>query len=133
MAIGDIFKKKTEKETKSIEAKPEERQPKAAGVRVESHRKHQAKYGILRTPHITEKATDMSAKNKYVFNIDKNANKNEVKNDIENVYKVKVVSVNIINVPAKKRRLGKTKGWRPAYKKAIVEITEGEKIELVAK
>ena len=58
-------------------------------------------------------------------------NKTEVKKSVEGIYGVDVLSVNIIRIPAKKRRLGRTEGFRKAYKKAVVTIKEGQKIEIL--
>ena len=88
-------------------------------------------YKILKTPQVTEKATDLVKKNQYVFKVYSRANKNEVKKAIENVYGVDVISVRVINVPAKRRRLGRQRGWRKGYKKAIVKIKAGQKIEVL--
>ncbi|PIP24726.1 MAG: 50S ribosomal protein L23 [Candidatus Nealsonbacteria bacterium CG10_big_fil_rev_8_21_14_0_10_36_228] len=90
-------------------------------------------YKILRTPHITEKATDLVKKNQYVFKVFPEANKTEIKKAIEDLYGVDVESVKTINIPRKKRRLGRIKGWRKGYKKAIVKIKEGQKIEVMPK
>jgi len=88
-------------------------------------------YRILKVPHITEKTTNLAEKNQYVFRVWQKANKNEIKKAIENLYKVKVMDVKIINVPAKRRRLGRISGWRKGYKKAIVRLKEGQKIEVL--
>jgi len=88
-------------------------------------------YKILKTPQVTEKATDLVKKNQYVFKVYSRANKNEVKKAIESVYGVDVISVRVINVPAKRRRLGRQRGWRKGYKKAIVKIKAGQKIEVL--
>ncbi len=88
-------------------------------------------YRVLKTPHITEKATDLVEKNQYVFKVWPRANKVEIKKAIRDLYGVDVTNVNIINVPSKKRRLGKISGWRDGYKKAIVRIKEGQKIEVL--
>jgi len=88
-------------------------------------------YKILKGPHITEKAGDLTEKNQYVFKIFPRANKIGVKKAIEDTYGVDVVSIKIINVPKKKRRLGKIQGTRPGYKKAIVKIKKGQKIEVL--
>ena len=86
---------------------------------------------ILIAPYITEKSTTLSQKNQYVFRVEKGANKNEIKKEIENLYKVKVMDVKIINVPAKERRLGRISGWKKGFKKAIIKIKEGQKIEVL--
>lgn len=85
---------------------------------------------VLASPVISEKATALSEKNKYVFRIKKEANKRQVRDVIERVYGVKVLKVNIIKKPAKKRRLGKTEGYASGFKKAAVTLKKGDKIEI---
>jgi large subunit ribosomal protein L23 len=86
---------------------------------------------ILKAPQITEKATLLAKKNQYVFKVWPRANKTEIKKAIKELYGVDVISVKIIRVPAKRRRLGGIRGWKKGYKKAIVKIKEGQKIELL--
>jgi large subunit ribosomal protein L23 len=88
-------------------------------------------YKILKIPHVTEKATDLTKINQYIFKVWPRANKFEIKKAIESLYGVGVIGVKIINIPKKKRRLGKVSGWRQGYKKAIVKIKEGQKIEVL--
>ena len=88
---------------------------------------------ILKSPLITEKATESAKKNQYIFKVYPEANKTEIKKAIESLYKVNVLDVKIINVPPRRRRLGRTSGWRKGYKKAIVKIKEGQKIEILPK
>ena len=86
---------------------------------------------VLISPQITEKATALAQKNQYVFKIFPKANKTEIKKVIEDLYKVEVLNIKIINVPKKRRRSGKISGWKKGYKKAIVKIKEGQKIEVL--
>lgn len=86
---------------------------------------------ILYTPHVTEKATALTEENKYVFKVSPKANKIEIKKAVEDLYGVNVINVRIINIPRRQRRLGKQKGWRKGYKKAIVKIKKGQKIEIL--
>lgn len=88
-------------------------------------------YEAIKQPHISEKASDLAESNQYIFEISPNYNKNEIKNAIEGIYGVDVLSVHTIKIPAKKRRLGKTQGFRKAYKKAVVRIKDGQKIEIL--
>ena len=90
-------------------------------------------YRVLSSPHITEKATDLSEKNRYVFKVKNRTNKIEIKKVIKGIYGVDAVDVKIINVHRKKRRLGKQTGWRKGYKKAIVKVKEGQKIEILSR
>lgn len=86
---------------------------------------------LVKNPLITEKGTFLNQFGKYLFLVDKKANKSEVKKVVESVYKVKVTSVNIINTKPKPRRLGKTMGTKPGYKKAIVTLAKGEKLDVI--
>lgn len=145
MALLNIFKRK-KKEGKKKEAKPKIAKkkvvPKAAKLQP-AKAKPAAKaapkpkktpviaYRVLRTPQITEKATDLTKNNQYVFKVFAEANKKDVKKTVEDLYGVDVVKVRMINIPRKQRRLGRVEGWRKAYKKAVVRIKEGQKIELL--
>ncbi|MDD5146727.1 MAG: 50S ribosomal protein L23 [Candidatus Pacebacteria bacterium] len=86
---------------------------------------------VLKHPHITEKATKLGENNQYIFKVFDRANKSEVKKAVEEVYSVNVVDVKIINIPAKKRRLGRTEGYKAGYKKAIVKIKKDQTIEIM--
>ena len=86
---------------------------------------------LIKNPLITEKATAESSLGKYTFLVDKKANKPEVKKAVENIYKVKVTRVNIVNARPKSRRLGRTMGVRPGYKKAIVTLAAGQKLDIL--
>ncbi len=90
-------------------------------------------FSILKSPHITEKATQLSKNNQYVFKVAASANKTQIKRAVEELYGVEVVGVKIINIPAKRRRLREISGWRKGYKKAIVKVKEGQTIEIIPK
>jgi len=84
---------------------------------------------ILISPIITEKSSaQLQAQNSYSFKVSVNANKIEIKNAIERIFAVKVLSVNTIFMMGKPKRLGKYSGKRPDWKKAIVTLREGDKI-----
>lgn len=89
----------------------------------------QIAHKILVEPWITEEATRIAELNKYIFKVSSRSNKKQIKKAVEDVYKVEVISVNVINIPSKKRVRGRTVGWKSGYKKAIVTVKEGEKIE----
>jgi large subunit ribosomal protein L23 len=127
MALN-IFKKE-ENQVSPVETKKPEQ--KSRDPKNPKSKNSDFSWNVLRKAHITEKATDLSEKNKYVFNVYPDANKSEVKKAVESVYGVKVVSVNMINIPEKKRTVGRKKGWKPGYRKAIVGVKEGQKIELM--
>lgn len=84
-------------------------------------------YDIVRKPVITEKSMNEMADKKYTFIVDVNANKTEIKKAIEEVFKVKVDKVNTVRVLGKMKRMGKTEGRKPSYKKAIVKLTAESK------
>lgn len=84
-------------------------------------------YDIVRKPVITEKSMNEMADKKYTFIVDVNANKTEIKKAIEEVFKVKVDKVNTVRVLGKMKRMGKTEGRKPSYKKAIVKLTADSK------
>lgn len=86
--------------------------------------------GVLVSPQITEKSSLAGALNKYVFRVTKKSTKNEVKKAIEKKYGVHVAGVNVMNMPSKKVRLGRTIGHVPGYKKATVTLEKGERIEI---
>ncbi len=85
---------------------------------------------VLKKPHISEKSTDLSGEGFYTFQVDKSAGKREVKEEVERRYKVTVVSVKTVNIPPKKRRVGRTEGVKKGYKKAVVKLKEGQNIDL---
>ena len=86
------------------------------------------KYDIIYAPIITEKSAMMADENKYAFKVDPRANKTEIKQAIESIFKVKVVSITTSNSHPKKRRVGKYTGYVDKYKKAIVKLAEGNSI-----
>lgn len=87
-------------------------------------------YEILRRPLVTEKGTRQGEQNKYAFEVALNANKMQIKEAVEMAFKVNVVTVNTSRVHGKERRMGRSKGFTPDWKKAVVTIQEGQKIEV---
>lgn len=88
------------------------------------------KYQIIKSPVISEKTTKAAEARKYTFEVDRNANKIQIKDAIEELFKVKVTKVNVINGIAKAKRVGKYSGFKPAVSKAIVTLAEGYKIDI---
>ncbi len=151
MALLDIFKKKKFKEIKKpvagvkpqqasakqergvkLKTKPQLRRPAKTSkkpILKEGKKSGGSAYQLLKTPHVTEKATSLASKNQYVFKVWPRANKVEIRKAVEDVFGVDVVSVKIINVIEKRRRLGRIEGFKSGYKKAIVRLKEGQKIE----
>ena len=86
----------------------------------------------IRHPIVTEKATILSEQNKTVFKVHSGANKNSIKKNIEKLFKVTVLKVNIINTKTKKKiKQGKV-STKPGYKKAIITLKKGQSIDLTA-
>ncbi|MBP1760814.1 MAG: ribosomal protein [Firmicutes bacterium] len=85
---------------------------------------------IIIKPVVTEKSMDLLADNKYTFIVDKNANKTEIKNAIEHIFKVEVAKVYTMNIKGKPKRMGRFEGKRPDRKKAVVALKAGQKIRL---
>lgn len=147
MALFDIFKRKPAKSpqkrairrarqtAKLLAGKPKKEEkpaPSPAAPAPSKPKKISGQaYQILKKPHVTEKATDLSSKNQYVFEVTSASGKTEIKKALEDTYGVDVVAVRVVNIPRKKRRLGRIEGWRKGYKKAIVKIKAGQKIEVL--
>lgn len=86
---------------------------------------------IIKAPIITEKSANIASNEKtYVFKVDVKANKSQIKDAIEKIFNVKVEKVNTVNVHPKKKRVGRYAGMTNKYKKAIVTLVNGNKIDL---
>ena len=89
-------------------------------------------YEHLLRPVMTERSTILKEKhNQYVFEVRPGTNKPDIRRAVEEIFKVKVVDVRTMNVRGKWRRLGRSEGRRPDWKKAVVTLGEGQKIDLV--
>ncbi len=87
-------------------------------------------YEVIKKPLITEKSTLKKEKqNQVAFCVNNNANKIEIREAVERLFKVKVEKVNTLNVLGKRKRRGRIIGKRPDWKKAMVTLSEGERIE----
>lgn len=125
MALN-IFKKEKEVKAKKTVTKKETVKKENKEVSVN------AKWNILKSPCITEKAVNMASQgNFYVFHVSSDANKVEIKKAVEEKYKVDVLDVRTINIPRKRTVRGKIEGFRPGFKKAVIKVKEGQKIEVV--
>ena len=87
-------------------------------------------YQVLLRPLITEKATNLTGENKYVFEVDTRANKNQIREAIALSFKVRVIKVNTMNVRGKRRRMGRRITHTRNWKKAVVTLAEGDTIQL---
>jgi len=88
---------------------------------------------VLERPLVTEKSTSLAEKGKYAFQVSTAANKHQIKDAVEMAFKVEVSAVNVLNVPGKARRVGRHIGMTPQWKKAVVTLKPGFKIELFEK
>jgi large subunit ribosomal protein L23 len=86
-------------------------------------------YEVLRRPLITEKSTALQAQNKYAFEIAGGANKPMIKQAVEKAFKVTVTGVNVVTMRGKTRRMGRREIHTSPWKKAIVTLKPGDKIE----
>ncbi|MEK7084949.1 MAG: 50S ribosomal protein L23 [Patescibacteria group bacterium] len=139
MALLDFLKRKNKKEErrareKSPKAKTNERE---AGEEVLTgallKEKTPASLGAafyLISPHVTEKSTRAGESGTYTFKVSQNANKPEIKKAVEELYGVRVDAVHIIYIPLKRRFSRGRAGVAKGYKKAMVTLAKGEKIEV---
>ena len=87
-------------------------------------------YQVILRPLITEKATILASEGKYAFEVDRRANKNQVRAAVQIAFEVSVVKVNTMNVRGKSRRTGNRVTRTRDWKKAIVTLAEGDTIQL---
>lgn len=89
-------------------------------------------YDVIKRPIITEKTTKMKEESStVVFEVAKQATKNEIKDAVEKLFKVKVVDVKTTVLPGKWRRIGRSMGKTSSWKKAYVTLKEGEKMDFI--
>ena len=85
---------------------------------------------VLIEPVVSEKSYHQITENRYTFKVHKDAHKTQIRQAVEELFDVKVVGVNVIKMQPKPKRRGMIKGTRPGWKKAIVELQAGDRIEL---
>ena len=89
-------------------------------------------YNVIVRPILTERSTMLKEKqNQYIFEVRPDATKPDIRHAIEEIFKVKVLGVRTMNVRGKFRRFGRSEGQRPDWKKAVVTLGQGQKIDLV--
>lgn len=89
-------------------------------------------YSVIKKPLFTEKGMELKEKeNKILFEVDRDANKHEIKKTIEEIFKVKIEKVSTINERGKMKRFGRFQGRAAAKKKAIITLKKGEKLDLI--
>ncbi len=129
--INKLFKKtpastKASADAKALADKPEGKEKKAEAPKKQIILESR----ILISSHTAEKALMGQKLNHYVFKVSPAANKIMIADEVKKKYNVKVIKVNIVNIPKKARRVGRTQGFRAGYKKAIVTLAPGQTIEL---
>jgi len=87
-------------------------------------------YKILKNLLTTEKGTYLASQNKYLFDVDKKANKLEIKRAVEEIYNVKVKKVNVVSMRGKVKRVRFKSGRTPDWKKAVVTLKSGHTIQI---
>jgi large subunit ribosomal protein L23 len=151
MSIFDRFKKlkkepekKAKKEPEKVKAVKKEEAEKAEVKEVKEEKatklpkrvekkSFSEAWHILESPHVTEKSGMLAEKNHYVFKVSSSANKHQIKKAVEDLYGVAVDRVMVVNIPRKARRLGKSQGFKAGFRKAMVKLAPGEKIEIMAR
>lgn len=99
---------------------------------IDSSYYNQSSNQIIKYPLITDKATRLLENNQYSFIVNSYSDKTTIKASIEDLFEVKVIKINTCRLPKKKKRIGKYLGWKPNYKKAIVTLSDGDRINLFA-
>ena len=87
-------------------------------------------YEVIVRPLITEKATILAGEHKYAFEVDRRANKPQIRDAVQRAFNVHVATVNTMNVRGKTRRMGRRVSRKRDWKKAIVTLAEGDSIQL---
>jgi large subunit ribosomal protein L23 len=87
-------------------------------------------FEVIRRPLVTEKNTALQTQGKYAFEVDKDSNKVQVKEAVEKAFKVNVVAVNMMTVRGREKRVGKNKVVAASWKKAVVTLKVGDKIQI---
>jgi len=133
MAALNFFKK----EVKPVEQKTPPPPAGGLGEKQEklppANKKLLTPYANLQKVHVTEKATMVAEQNHYTFVVSARATKIEIKKAVKQTYGVDAQRVHVIHMPSKKTRLGKTKGVKPGFKKAVVKLKKGQSIEILPK
>ncbi len=134
MAFPNIFKKNPSKAPeKKFAAEKKEKPVQSLAVSKESKK---ISFGgvsskILLSPHVTEKASLLVGKNQYIFKVHSEATKFAVAHAIKEAFGADAKNVNIITIHSRERRVGRTLGTKPGFKKAIVTLKEGQHIDLM--
>lgn len=131
MLFGKKQKKENKKEPPAAKALEDKDKKKETPERkISAVAEGEYGYRLIRSPHISEKAGNVSSSGQYIFKVFKRANKTEIKKAVEKMYGVNVEGVNVVYIPSKKRTVGKYEGKKRGHKKAIVTLRKGQTIEV---
>ncbi len=135
MKLGIFNKKEADKDKRakagaSVEEKPMQEEKRVmAALPLDRLTGTQGVFSVLKNFYVSEKASTLLGLNQYVFKVHDGATKNEIKKQVENLFNVKVKHVRIINLPSKRRDIGRYPGVKSGFRKAIVALKEGYSIE----
>lgn len=126
-----LWKKDKKQDKKKLDVAPEEFKNVGASEQtgIASPKMLPKEYGVIKGFYISEKSSSLAPLNQYVFKVFDDATKSEVKKQIEKSFSVKVRGVKMINLPRKKRSLGRRTGFKKGFKKAIIVLEKGYNIE----
>ena len=108
-----------------------ELEPASSGIELPLQAGNSEAYRVLKNFYVSEKASLLNGFNQYVFKVFRSANKSQIRKQVEKLFKVKVKSVKVLNMPRKRRDLGRHPGFRSEFKKSIVVLEKGQTIEQV--
>ncbi len=127
----NIFKKKEKEEVKVKAPEVKKQEEKVESIKKVSWGGMSG--AVLRNLHMSEKGSYLAEENQYVFKVASNATKHAVKNAIQEAFGVIATKVNMVTIHSKTKRKGKGVGVKQGYKKAIVKVKEGQRIEVLAR
>lgn len=104
---------------------------KTVGKKPAENKRSALAYSVIKRPVVTEKGGLLAQQNKYLFKVHTSAGKTEIQKAVGALYNVTVKSVNVITVPRKKRVRGRVEGYKSGFKKAVVTLKEGDKIDFI--
>lgn len=87
-------------------------------------------HDVLRRPIITERSTMLNEQGRYTFEVAREANKAQIKDAVQRIFKVDVTAINVIHMPSKSKRIGRRVVQTQAWKKAVVTVKPGQRIEM---
>ncbi len=144
MALLDFFKRKRRSGSDKSQARREEHFQKPNSEPEEKEEKSETGFGfkeknqasekafkVLLSPLVTEKSTESAEAGVYIFKISEKVNKDQIRDAVQELYGVNVRKVNLVRLPAKKRFSRGRTGIRPGYRKALVFLESGQKIEVI--